>query len=190
MRTGQIDPSEADREDDKLHPCRPARAGPRTRGQFAFIALRVLVWFSVGSDEGRFDAGCGLFGVAVGDCGLERSDARLWRRSRAGKVGRRVRARRFLWRRRLARRRGAAAAKMRLARPAMSVWKAKAARIAGREVVGWDRSHGLLRFRCKSCGRTFNALTNTPMAHPRRTAQAGSARRRHRGTGQPTPCRA
>jgi hypothetical protein len=30
---------------------------------------------------------------------------------------------------------------------------------AGREVVGWGRSHGLLRFRCKSCGRTFNALT-------------------------------
>ena len=28
---------------------------------------------------------------------------------------------------------------------------------AGREVVGWGRSHGLLRFRCKSCGRTFNA---------------------------------
>src|ERR1700722_17260194 len=35
---------------------------------------------------------------------------------------------------------------------------------AGREVVGWGRSHGLLRFRCKSCGRTFNALTKTPMA--------------------------
>ena len=34
---------------------------------------------------------------------------------------------------------------------------------AGREVVGWGRSHGLLlRFRCKSCGRTFNALTRTP----------------------------
>ncbi len=28
---------------------------------------------------------------------------------------------------------------------------------AGREIVGWGRSHGLLRFRCKSCGRTFNA---------------------------------
>ena len=39
---------------------------------------------------------------------------------------------------------------------------------AGREVVGWGRSHGLLRFRCKSCGRTFNALTKTPMAHPRK----------------------
>ena len=38
---------------------------------------------------------------------------------------------------------------------------------AGREVVGWGRSHGLLRFRCKSCGRTFNALTKTPMAHLR-----------------------
>ena len=38
----------------------------------------------------------------------------------------------------------------------------------GREVVGWGRSHGLLRFRCKSCGRTFNALTKTPMAHLRK----------------------
>src|ERR1700734_4342445 len=39
---------------------------------------------------------------------------------------------------------------------------------AGREVVGWGRSHGLLRFRCKSCGRTFNGLTKTPMAHLRK----------------------
>ena len=39
---------------------------------------------------------------------------------------------------------------------------------AGREVVGWGRSHGLLRFRCKGCGRTFNALTKTPMAHLRK----------------------
>jgi transposase-like protein len=39
---------------------------------------------------------------------------------------------------------------------------------AGREIVGWGRSHGLLRFRCKSRGRTFNALTRTPMAHLRK----------------------
>jgi transposase-like protein len=39
---------------------------------------------------------------------------------------------------------------------------------AGREVVGWGRSHGLLRFRCKACGRTFNALTKTPMSHLRK----------------------
>ena len=39
---------------------------------------------------------------------------------------------------------------------------------AGREIIGWGRSHGLLRFRCKSCGRTFNALTRTPMAHLRK----------------------
>ena len=39
---------------------------------------------------------------------------------------------------------------------------------AGREIVGWGRSDGLLRFRCKSCGRTFNALTKTPMAHLRK----------------------
>src|SRR5271166_1080472 len=39
---------------------------------------------------------------------------------------------------------------------------------AGREVVAWGRSHGLSRFRCKGCGRTFNALTKTPMAHLRK----------------------
>jgi len=39
---------------------------------------------------------------------------------------------------------------------------------AGREIVGWGRSRGLLRFRCKSCGRTFNGLTKTPMAHLRK----------------------
>ena len=39
---------------------------------------------------------------------------------------------------------------------------------AGREIVGWGRSHGLLRFRCKSCGRTFNGLTKTPMARLRK----------------------
>jgi transposase-like protein len=36
---------------------------------------------------------------------------------------------------------------------------------AGRAIVGWGRSHGLSRFRCKACGRTFNALTKTAMAH-------------------------
>ena len=39
---------------------------------------------------------------------------------------------------------------------------------ASREMVGWGRSDGLLRYRCKSCGRTFNALTKTPMAHLRK----------------------
>ncbi|MBV8071878.1 MAG: IS1595 family transposase [Acidobacteriaceae bacterium] len=39
---------------------------------------------------------------------------------------------------------------------------------AGHEIVGWGRSDGLLRYRCKSCGRTFNALTKTPMAHLRK----------------------
>ena len=33
---------------------------------------------------------------------------------------------------------------------------------AGRAIVAWGRSHGLSRFRC---GRTFNALTKTAMAH-------------------------
>ena len=36
---------------------------------------------------------------------------------------------------------------------------------AGRAIVAWGRSHGPSRFRCKSCGRTFNALTKTAMAH-------------------------
>ena len=39
---------------------------------------------------------------------------------------------------------------------------------ADREIVGWGRSDGLLRYRCKACGRTFNALTKTPMAHLRK----------------------
>jgi transposase-like protein len=39
---------------------------------------------------------------------------------------------------------------------------------AGREIVGWGRSDGLLRYRCKACGRTFNTLTKTPMAHLRK----------------------
>src|SRR5271166_4071788 len=39
---------------------------------------------------------------------------------------------------------------------------------AGREVIAWGRSRGLSRFRCKGCGRTFNALTKTPMAHLRK----------------------
>jgi transposase-like protein len=39
---------------------------------------------------------------------------------------------------------------------------------ASREITRWGRSHGLLRFRCKSCGRTFNALTKTPIAHLRK----------------------
>ena len=42
------------------------------------------------------------------------------------------------------------------------------ANCAGREVVAWGRSRGLSRFRCKGCGRTFNALTKTPMAHLRK----------------------
>ena len=36
---------------------------------------------------------------------------------------------------------------------------------AGRAIVAWGRSHGLSRFRCKGCGRTFNALSKTAMAH-------------------------
>jgi transposase-like protein len=36
------------------------------------------------------------------------------------------------------------------------------------ELVGWGRSHGLPRYRCKACGRTFNAATGTGMARLRK----------------------
>lgn len=36
------------------------------------------------------------------------------------------------------------------------------------EIVGWGRSHGLPRYRCKACGRTFNAATGTAMARLRK----------------------
>jgi len=36
------------------------------------------------------------------------------------------------------------------------------------EIIGWGRSHGLPRYRCKSCGRTFNAATKTAMARLRK----------------------
>jgi len=42
---------------------------------------------------------------------------------------------------------------------------------AGRDVVGWGRSSGLARYRCKDCARTFNALTKTPMARLRKKEQ-------------------
>jgi transposase-like protein len=48
----------------------------------------------------------------------------------------------------------------------MSEWRAKAVRIArdARSSPG-DARNGLSRFRCKGCGRSFNALTKTAMAH-------------------------
>jgi hypothetical protein len=33
--------------------------------------------------------------------------------------------------------------------------------------VRWGAAHGLPRFRCLTCGRTFNILTNTPLARLR-----------------------
>ena len=38
----------------------------------------------------------------------------------------------------------------------------------GRDIVAWGRANALARYRCKSCGRTFNALTKTPMARLRK----------------------
>jgi len=42
---------------------------------------------------------------------------------------------------------------------------------AGRDIVAWGRANGLARYRCKSCGRTFNALTKTAMAGLRKKEQ-------------------
>ena len=38
----------------------------------------------------------------------------------------------------------------------------------GREVTLWGKASGVPRYRCTSCGRTFNALTKTPLAHLRK----------------------
>lgn len=35
----------------------------------------------------------------------------------------------------------------------------------------WVQSHGLKRYRCRDCGRTFNALTGTALAHLRKREQ-------------------
>ena len=34
--------------------------------------------------------------------------------------------------------------------------------------IGWGNAHGLPRYRCDACGKTFNALTGKPLAHLRR----------------------
>ena len=52
---------------------------------------------------------------------------------------------------------------------------------AGREIVGWGRSQRAVAFRCKSCGRTFNALTKTPMAHLRKKEKWPAHARDDRG---------
>ena len=31
----------------------------------------------------------------------------------------------------------------------------------------WGNAHGLPRYHCSACGKTFNALTGTPLAHLR-----------------------
>lgn len=38
----------------------------------------------------------------------------------------------------------------------------------GRDIVAWGRANAVARYRCKSCGRTFNPLTKTPMARLRK----------------------
>ena len=103
--------------------------------------------------------------MAVGDFGDERrrSAGRRWRRLR--------RRARLGPRRQLPRRMAGKRGRQEDALGTTGVERVAAQgcpHCAGREIVGWGRSHGLLRFRCKSCGRTFNALTKTPMAHLRK----------------------
>lgn len=43
----------------------------------------------------------------------------------------------------------------------------RCARCASERFVGWGAAHGLPRYRCLDCKRTFNILTNTPLAHLR-----------------------
>ncbi|MBF0255845.1 MAG: IS1595 family transposase [Gammaproteobacteria bacterium] len=42
------------------------------------------------------------------------------------------------------------------------------------QAIRWGNSHGLPRYRCKSCGKTFNPLTGTPLAHLRHHDRWGS----------------
>lgn len=35
---------------------------------------------------------------------------------------------------------------------------------SGEHILAWGKSHGLARYRCGTCRRTFNALTGTPLA--------------------------
>ena len=72
----------------------------------------------------------------------------------------------------------AAARRTRWEGPASSASRLRAVPIArAARLVGWGRSDGLLRFRCKACGRTFNALTKTPMAHLRKKRKNGLSTR-------------
>lgn len=45
-------------------------------------------------------------------------------------------------------------------------WRAQAAcpHCAGRHLHRYGQAHGLQRYRCAACGKTFNALTGTPLA--------------------------
>ena len=42
---------------------------------------------------------------------------------------------------------------------------------AGDRLGSWGQSHGLKRYRCRDCGRTFNVLTGTALAHLRKREQ-------------------
>jgi transposase-like protein len=42
---------------------------------------------------------------------------------------------------------------------------------AGQRLLAWGKSHGLPRYRCGDCRRTFNALTGTPLARLRHKAR-------------------
>ena len=56
---------------------------------------------------------------------------------------------------------------------------------AGRDIVAWGSANDLARYRCKSCGRTFNALTKTPMARLRKKASMARLRQGDDRTASP-----
>src|ERR1043165_8491377 len=59
--------------------------------------------------------------------------------------------------------RGTGAAERRVAVTGCPHW-------GGRRSQRWGQSHGLPRYRCNGCRRSFNGLTRTPLAPPRKKA--------------------
>jgi len=51
--------------------------------------------------------------------------------------------------------------------PALDTRPPACSHCASDRIVRWGTAHGLPRYRCHACRRTFNILTNTPLAHLR-----------------------
>jgi hypothetical protein len=63
---------------------------------------------------------------------------------------------------------------------------------AGRAIVAWGRSHGLSRFRCRSCGRTWRrhqepAQLSRPAARPRSLGRSSHAANLDQGRNRKRP---